>query len=137
LPSGVSAQRRQDFDIVPQLQANFAFTKAYVAESSGSVGGLQGPNFFVDLSIFAQPMPDWIELGPTIDWSYERLGLRTSFAPIQNLPQRRHIEGGPVGILDGHQTAQGLAKNPDVLSALRAASKPRPTAIDGLQRKPR
>jgi len=132
-----AATIRQDFDIVPQLQANFAFTKAYVAESSGSAGGLQGPNFFVDLSIFAQPMPDWIELGPAIDWSYERLGLRTSFAPIQNLPQRRHIEGGPVGILDGHQIAQGLAKNPDVLSALRAASKPRPTAIDGLQRKPR
>jgi hypothetical protein len=115
---------RQDFDIVPQLQANFAFTKAYVAESSGSARGLPGPNFYVDMSIFAQPVPDWIELGPMIEWSHERLGLRTMFAPIQNLPQRRHVEGGPVGILDGLQIAQGLAQNPDVLSALRAASKP-------------
>jgi len=29
---------RKPFDIVPQLQANFAFSKAYVAESSGKKG---------------------------------------------------------------------------------------------------
>lgn len=119
-----AATIRQDFDIVPQLQANFAFTKAYVAESSGSGGGLQGPNFFVDMSIFAQPAPDWIELGPKIDWSHPRLGLQTTFAPVKNLLQRRHIDGGPIGILDGLRIAQELAQNPDVLSALRSAVKP-------------
>jgi len=119
-----AASIRQDFDIVPQLQANFAFTKAYVAESTGSAGGLQGANFFVDLSIFSKPVPDWIELGPIIEWSHERLGLHSSFAPIQNLPQRRHIEGGPLGILDGLQIAQELAQNPNVLSALRVSAKP-------------
>jgi hypothetical protein len=40
------------FDIVPQLQANFAFAKAYVAEQSGSQGGLPGSNFYVDLLLF-------------------------------------------------------------------------------------
>jgi hypothetical protein len=37
-----AAAMRAHFDIVPQLQANFAFTKAYVAESTGSRGGLSG-----------------------------------------------------------------------------------------------
>ena len=69
-----------------------------VAESTGKAGGLQGANFFVDLSIFSKPVPDWIELGPNIEWLHERLSLHSSFAAIQNLPQRRHIEGGPLGI---------------------------------------
>jgi hypothetical protein len=119
-----AASIREDFDIVPQLQANFAFTKAYVAESTGSAGGLGGPNFYLDLSILARPLPPWIELGSAIDWSHARLGLRTTFASVHGLPYRRHAEGGPVGILDGLQIAQVLAENPDVLSALRAASKP-------------
>lgn len=55
-----AAMIRQDFDIVPQLQANFAFTKAYVAESSGSKGGLSGPNFYLDLTALARPLPSWI-----------------------------------------------------------------------------
>ena len=68
----------QNFDIVPELQANFTFTRAYVAELTGSAGGLQGTNFFVDLSIFDRPIPDWIELGPTIDWSHQTLGFTLS-----------------------------------------------------------
>jgi hypothetical protein len=118
-----AAAVRQHFDIVPQLQANFAFTKAYVAESSGSALGLGGANFFVDLALFDTPLPKWIKLGPTIDWSHPKLGLQTSFAPVDDIPAWKHIEGGPVGILDGLQIAQKLARNPNVLSSLRAAEK--------------
>jgi hypothetical protein len=119
-----AATIRRTFDIVPQLQANFAFTKAYVAETGGSALGLNRPRFFVDLTLFETPPPPWLELGPRIEWSHPSLSLRTSFAPILNLPQWKHIEGGPVGILDGHQVAQRLANNPDVLNALRSAEKP-------------
>ena len=45
------------FDVLPQLQANFAFTKAYVAESDGKGGGLVGANCFVDLVLFRDPPP--------------------------------------------------------------------------------
>jgi hypothetical protein len=38
----------RSLDVIPQLQANFAFTKAYVAESEGKAGGFAGPNCFVD-----------------------------------------------------------------------------------------
>jgi hypothetical protein len=114
---------RQAFDVVPQLQANFAFTKAYVAESSGSGGGLGGSNFFVDLSIFENPLPSWIQAGPEIPWSNARLGLVATFAQVIDLPPHKH-SGGVAGILDGLQVAQRLAHDPNVLESLRSAVKP-------------
>jgi hypothetical protein len=56
-----AARIRQPFDVIPQLQANFAFSKAYVAENSGAKGGLEGANFFVDTVIFDQPMPPCLD----------------------------------------------------------------------------
>jgi hypothetical protein len=114
---------RPRFDIVPELQANFAFTKAYVAESSGSAGGLPGPNFYVDLIIFGGNRPAWINLGPDIHWTHPRLNLVATFAAIWAIPQQSHPPGGPVDILDGLKVAQRLANDPDVLSALRMARK--------------
>lgn len=52
---GRASRIRSTFDIIPQLQANFAFTKAYRAEQAGSKAGLGGPNCFVDLSVFERP----------------------------------------------------------------------------------
>jgi len=114
---------RKPFDIVPQLQANFAFSKAYVAESSGKKGGLGGANFFVDLALFDRPMPAWAIAGKTVKWSNDRLRMRASFAPILAFPPYKHVEGGPLGIRDGLQIAQYLTRDPNVLSALRAAQK--------------
>jgi len=118
-----AARIRQPSDIVPQLQANFAFSKAYVAESSGSRGGLRGANFFVDLTIFDTPTPPWVIKGKTVRWSNERLHMEASFAPILAFPPYKHL-GGPIGIRDGLQIAQELTQDPDVLKALRAARKP-------------
>ena len=50
------------YDVVPELQANFAFTKAYLADDAGSKGGFGGNNFFVDSSIFDKDMPDFIKV---------------------------------------------------------------------------
>ncbi len=120
-----AANVRRSFDIVPQLQANFAFSKAYVAERSGTRGGLKGPNFFVDLTLFETPVPAWIETGETVKWSDDRLRMKASFAPILGFPPYKHVEGGPAGIRDGLQIAQDLTQDVDVLNALRAAEKPR------------
>ena len=120
-----AASIRQTFDVVPQLQANFAFTKAYVAERSGTKGGLAGANFFVDLTLFDSPTQEWIQTGETVKWSDERLHMRASFAAVLGFPSFKHVEGGPLGIRDGLQIAQYLTQDPDVLTALRKASKPR------------
>ncbi|MCI0622070.1 MAG: hypothetical protein L0387_10445 [Acidobacteria bacterium] len=120
-----AANIRQSFDIIPQLQANFAFTKAYLAESAGTKAGFQGANFFVDLIIFDTPTPPWVVRGKTVNWSHERLRMEGSFAQILDFPRHKHVSGGPVGIRDGLEIAQQLTQDPTVLDALRAAHKPK------------
>ncbi|UKK94640.1 AbgT family transporter [Brucella pseudogrignonensis] len=73
---------RRVFDIVPQLQANFAFTRAYEAESAGSDGGFPGPNLFLDEAVFASGIPPWIRTGKQNHWHPMKAALSTSFVPI-------------------------------------------------------
>ncbi len=110
---------RPAFDVVPQLQANFAFTKAYVAESSGSASGLSGAKFFVDLSLFKSRHPGWLQTAGIIDWRHERLGLTAEFAEVSGINRKGHIEGGPLEIRDGLQVAENLTGDKRVLDALR------------------
>jgi hypothetical protein len=123
-----AANIQQSFDVIPRLQANFAFAKAYVAESSGAKGGLAGARFFVDLSLFETPTPAWVTKEETVEWVNETLGMRVSFAPILDLPAFTQAEiqvaGGARGIRDGLQIAEHLTQDPNVLTALRTAQKP-------------
>ena len=109
------------FDVLPQLQANFAFTKAYVAESDGAAGGLAGARCFVDLSIFHDPLPDWLDVGAHISWKNSRLDLCANFAPLLAIKSEKHASGGPTGIRDGLEVAEQLAGSANVLDALRAS----------------
>lgn len=126
---GSASRIRSTFDIVPQLQANFAFTKAYCAEEAGSGGGLAGPRCFVDLSVFERPLPDWLDIGDPVEWRDTNLDLEATFAPLLSLPLAKEVEktpsgtveGGPAGVRDGLQVAGVLAKDDDVLTALRKA----------------
>jgi hypothetical protein len=118
-----AASMRPRFDIVPQLQANFAFTKAYVAEQTGTKGKLPGPAFYVDTTIFGGGRPQWIDLGPDIDWEHPKLHLHAVFTEVRGINDGRHPSGGPTDIRDGLAIAQTLANDPNVLAALRAAGK--------------
>ncbi|AIC29760.1 hypothetical protein IE4771_PB00025 (plasmid) [Rhizobium etli bv. mimosae str. IE4771] len=118
-----AASVRPTFDIIPQLQANFAFTKAYVAESSGKAGGIAGANFYVDLAIFDQLGLDWITLGEAINWSHPRLGLSADFASVLGVNWRNRTPVAPEGVRDGLQIAEQLTGDPNVLDALRQAKK--------------
>ena len=69
---------RRVFDIVPQLQANFAFTRAYEAEQSGAAGGFTGPNLFLDTMVFNAGVPDWMTAGPAVIWTPRK----TSFVAL-------------------------------------------------------
>jgi hypothetical protein len=113
-------------DVIPQLQANFAFTKAYVAESSGSAGGLPGSNFYVDLCLFDDPQAPWITLGQPIRWSDTRLGLSADFAHVHQLVGLGRRER-PVGLRDGLAVAKALAP------ILRRVGSPAHTGILTLQ----
>lgn len=76
---------RRVFDIVPQLQANFAFTRAYEAEQAGTDGGFPGPNLFLDEAVFADGIPSWIRAGATIPWRPGKSSLSTSFVPLAEI----------------------------------------------------
>ena len=116
---------RPSFDIVPQLQGNFAFTKAYVAESSGSVGCLGGPNFYLDLSLLHQPLSSWPLFHDTVCWKHDTLGLDTHFGKVKDIPAYTHDTcGGATPVRNGLQVAQTLVGHMDVLLALRNAKKP-------------
>lgn len=118
-----AANIRRSFDILPQLQANFAFTKAYVAESSGAAGGFIGSNCFVDLSLFKTQELDWLKLGPAFRWNHEKPKLSGSFAAIHDFVDAKHPDGGPTELRDGLEVSQFLAEDENVLEALRTRSK--------------
>jgi hypothetical protein len=122
-----AARVKRTFDIVPQLQANFAFTKAYLADQSGRNGGLPDGNFFVDRSLFDKELPSWLaSSGPLIVWENKKPSMKTAFLKIAKLNTRKaNIDTGKCiqGILNGEEAARRLTNDMDVLSALNRARK--------------
>lgn len=116
-------QIRPTFDIIPQLQANFAFTKAYVAEQSGTKGGLAGSRCFVDCALFQEDRMSPLDFDEKINWNHEGYRLQARFSPLKRLPTSRPNETCPSCIRDGLQVAQHLAGNNNVIDALRNAQK--------------
>lgn len=112
---------RTTFDVVPQLQANFAFTKAYLAEQSGTKGGLGGPKCFVDTALFSGPVP-FIALGNMVAWEHSKLGLAADFAPIVRF-QRDHSGSPPASVRNGLDVGVHITNDPALLSALLVAQK--------------
>jgi len=74
---------RRSFDIVPTLQANFAFARAYLAESSGTKGGFPGPNIFLDTKVFRGGIPTWVDADPPFEWIPKRASLATRFVALR------------------------------------------------------
>ncbi len=63
---------------IVELQANFAFTKAFLADQAGSRAGLSGPNFYVDSCVFCDDSPPaWIKVEAEIQWATE--GMSATF----------------------------------------------------------
>jgi hypothetical protein len=67
---------------IEELQANCAFTKAFLADRDGSAAGLGGPRCFVDSAIFSS-QPAWLSIGKTIAWSTP--GLTGEFFEVNGI----------------------------------------------------
>lgn len=110
-------------DGIPQLQANFAFTRAYVADAAGSRGGLGGPRMFVDAALFenGQP-PAWVTAGPIIPFKDARLNLTCAFAPVLDLraPGGRDDDTIP-GLRDGLEIGEAIAPTIALRAVIKAA----------------
>ena len=124
---------RRNFDLVPQLQANFAFTKAYIAEQSGSKGGLAGPRFFLDdLTLdFARLEQEDVGVLERISWNAEVYGLNANFLVVDRVRSAKQTEQrngktqnhGPEAFRDALEIARYLSGDQKVLVALRKAKK--------------
>lgn len=108
---------RQFFDSTPELQGNFALTRAYLADESGSAAGLGGANCFIDLSLFSNPHPDWIAFSKTIEWSSR--GMAATFGCLEKLDHEKASAVQSKGILDAFEIAKTLSDDPDIETKLR------------------
>ncbi|WP_066585086.1 hypothetical protein [Sphingomonas pruni] len=77
-------------DIVPQLQANFAFSRAYTAEQSAidDARKLIESRFYLDTRVFKDGIPDWMTVGQPIHWMpkpHWLSSLATTFVEVQGI----------------------------------------------------
>ena len=101
-----ASYNRSFFNAIPELQANFAFSKAYIAESSGSKNGFKGNHLFIDKSIFEITLPEWITTDKIFCWEYP--GLTSDFIQFKsiNLDLANHLKGS--GILSTEKILQNM-----------------------------
>lgn len=105
-------------DSTPELQANFAMAKAFIAESSGSKAGLSGPSCFIDTSIFADSLPDWISFSEMIPWQHK--GMSATFGRLESIDTELASAQCHKGILDAFEIAENIGTSREVVRKLRA-----------------
>jgi len=91
---------------VPELQANFAFTRAYLADDLGGKSGFGGPNMFVDTIIFENDIPPWVEYEEIIEMDTH--GINAQFIKIKSID----LEQG------GQMNQNGVRAADDIANAL-------------------
>lgn len=110
---------RNTHDTTPELQGNFALTKAYLADSSGKAGGFAGPNCFIDLALFDSTPPSWLKLKRTVAWSSR--GLATSFGEIEQMDSQTASSSRYAGLKDAFAVARTLSSAPNVEELLKSS----------------
>jgi len=109
-------------DGIPQLQANFAFTRSYVADSAGSRAGLGGPNMFVDTALFEGGIPPtWVNCGVAIPFREERLAIECSFVSVTGLTAPGKIGDRIPGLRDGLEIGEAIAPTIALRTLLRTS----------------
>ncbi len=109
---------RNTHDTNPELQGNFALTKAYLADSTGTAGGLGGPNCFIDLALFDDPPPEWLHCAKRIEWSSR--GLTATFAEIVALDGQTAAASKYQGIRDAFAVSRNLSNSSDIEHQLKS-----------------
>lgn len=104
------------FDQLPDLQANFAFTKAYLADHVGTKGGFGGPNFFVDQNMLPEPTPDWMTYDVTPELKED--GIGGIFLRVTSM-KRFALNEENKDLLDAFEIAERLTGSADIASKLR------------------
>lgn len=108
-------------DLIPALQANFAFTKAYVAEAAGSRAGLGGSRFFVDTALFLdRRLPEWIDADEAIAFSKPDLSIQCCFVPVTNVRAPNNGLAEVLGLGDALDVGEHIAPDMAIRSLIRS-----------------
>lgn len=108
---------RHHADSTPELQHNYAMTKAYLADSGGAKKGFKGPNLFLDLTMFQDKLPNWITFTAQTKWA-ER-GMSGTFGTFESLDTVTANQEGFSGMRDAFEIAEALSPNPDIVKLIR------------------
>lgn len=95
------------FNSTPSLQANFAFSRAYIAEGQGKQAGFEGNHLFIDTTIFSA-IPEWLKYSKTIHWEYP--GLGTDFIQYSSIDLETANKLSGEGVLDTETIAKKITK---------------------------
>lgn len=109
-------------DGIPQLQANFAFTRAYVADAGGSRVGLGGPKMFVDAAMFQNDSPPfWVDCDAPIPFEDKRLKIGCAFVSVTGLNPPGKIGDRIPGLRDGLEIGDAIAPTLALRELIRAS----------------
>lgn len=106
---------------VNALQANFAFTKSFLAEESGAKGGLPGNNIYIDLSVFSKGDIKCIDIAEPFVWK-ECPGLETVFAKVNTYSREnfmRYSEGEIASTLEISKHILKCTEQDEVIKRLK------------------
>lgn len=110
---------RHHSDSTPELQHNYALTKAYLAEASGARGGLSGARLFVDRNIFDTSVPKWITHDTPVNWS--SLGMQSVFLPVGSIDVVAGNACEQAGVLDAFGVVGTMYADATVLASVKAS----------------
>lgn len=117
-----AASIQRHSDAIPQLQANFAFTRAYVADAAGSRAGLGGARMFVDTSIFTKGQPpSWVEHEVPISFKDERLRIDCALVPLIGLRAPGKVNQRIPGLRTGLEIGEAIAPTVALREQIRAS----------------
>lgn len=117
----MAIKSRPYFGIIPELQANFAFTKSYLVDTDGSSAGFKGPNCFIDLAVFEKPMPKFIRFSNYINWN--KFGLSAKFGELKEVDLNKMTEMKGAGFLDARGVGENITSSPEVLERINKISR--------------
>ncbi len=91
---------------VPQLQANFAFTRAYLVDEAGSKSGFGGSKCYIDLTLFNNGAPNWLSFSRTK--TYKNKGIDIELGQYQSVDWKNAGKHSFAGISELSLIAQRL-----------------------------
>lgn len=103
-------------DAIASLQANFAFTKAYLIDAAGSGGGFLGNNFYLDANLLPSIVPDWITTTESIH--FEEPGLSGEIIKVDAL-KLLPLNHPCNDLLNAFEVAEKLCLDSDIRTKLK------------------